>query len=196
MGTKLMLTGVRATFLVLGEPEDYQGNKRFRWSSTGLVPYESPLKARVERALRETAAEKWGKKADAYYEAIMSDPKATCWVDGKRKPDYDGFAGHFALTAHRNQDKGRPLVFTKDKQPVYKPDNTLYEGMGGKIYAGMFVNMQVEFWAQDNNNGRGLRATLLGVQAFKNGDAFGGGAAPDAGDFDEITDGADADDLS
>lgn len=195
MGQKLMLNGVRCAFLVLGEPEDYNGNGRFRWSATALVPYGSPTKKAVDDALRAVAVEKWAKKADAYLENILADAKACCWTDGKRKPDYDGFAGHFALAAHRPRDKGRPICFDRDKSPIYKPDNSLYEGKAGRLYAGMFVNMQVEIWAQDNKDGKALRASLLGIQAFKDGDAFGGGAAPNADDFGEIADGADADDL-
>ena len=195
MGQKLMLNGVRCAFLVLGEPEDYNGNKKFRWSATGLVPYDSALKKTVDDTLRAVAVEKWGKKADAYLENILSDAKACCFTDGKKKPDYDGFAGHFALAAHRPMEKGRQICFDRDKSPIYKADNSLYEGKAGRLYAGMFVNLQVEFWAQDNTNGKALRATLLGIQAFKDGDAFGGGAAPNADDFGEIADGADADDL-
>ena len=196
MAIKLMLPAVRCSFLVLGEPEDYQGNKQFRWSATALVPYDSPLRKLVEDALKTAAKEKWEKKWESIYENALADPKACCMIDGRRKPDYDGFANHFALTAHRYMDKGRPLVLDNDKSPIYKPDNGVYEGKAGRVYSGMFVNMQVEIWAQDNKNGKGLRATLLGVQRVKDGDAFGGGAAPKADDFGDVAEGADADDLS
>lgn len=196
MGQKIMLTNVRCAFLVLGEPEQYQGKGAFRWSATALVPYGSDLKKQVDAALEATAKEKWDKKAAGYLAAILPDPKGCCWQDGARKPDYDGFAGHFALSAHRYQDKGRPLVMDRDKSPIYKPDNTIYEGKGGIIYSGCYVNMQIELWAQENNNGRGLRATLLGIQKVRDGDAFGGGSAPVADDFAEVADGADADDLT
>ena len=195
MGLKLMLPEVRGSFLVLGEPEQYQGAGPFRWSSTALIPYESALLQKIRDALKETAKQKWEKKWETHYEACITDPKACCLVDGKRK-DYDGYQGHFALTAHRYQDKGRPLVMDTDKSPIYKPNNEVYEGKGGRLYSGCFINMQVEFWAQDNKTGKGLRATLLGVQRVRDGDAFGGGAAPSADDFGEIAEGADADDLS
>ena len=113
-------------------------------------------------------------------------------VDGKRK-DYDGYQGHFALTAHRYQDKGRPLVMDTDKSPIYKPNNEVYEGKGGRLYSGCFINMQVEFWAQDNKTGRAC-ARRCWVSSACDGDAFGGGAAPSADDFGEIAEGADADD--
>jgi hypothetical protein len=195
MGLKLMLSGVRCSFPVLGEPEDYQGNKQFRWSVTALVPYDSPTKKAVEEALQAAAKEKWEKKWQSAYDNCLTDPKGTCWIDGKRK-DYDGYQGHYALTAHRYKNAGRPLVMDTDKSPIYMPDNELYDGKAGRIYAGCFVNIQVEFWCQDNKNGKGLRATLLGIQRVRDGDAFGGGAAPVADDFGEITEGADAEDLS
>ena len=56
--------------------------------------------------------------------------------------------------------------------------------------------MQVEFWPQDNANGKAVRATLLGIQRKADGDAFSGGVAPDESAFEEITEGGDADDLS
>lgn len=198
MGVKIMLNGVRSAFLVLGEAERYQNkpDQKPRWSATALVPYNSSTFKQVEAAIEAAAKEKWEKKWQAYLEAIKADPKASAWTDGKRKPDYDGFAGHFALAAHRYEDKGRPLCLDKDKSPIYKPDNTLYEGKAGVLYSGCYVNMQVEIWAQDNNNGKAIRATLLGIQKFKDGDAFGGGATPQADDFGEIAEGADADDLA
>ena len=195
MSLKLMLNNVRGSFLVLGEPEQYQQQGSFRWSATGLVPYDSALKKKIEDALMATAKEKWEKKWQSIYENIMSDPKATCFVDGKKK-DYAGYQEHFALTAHRYKDKGRPLVLDSDRTPIYMANNELYDGKAGRIYSGCFVNLQCELWAQDNKAGKGLRATLLGVQRVKDGDAFGGGAAPNADDFGEIAEGADADDLT
>ena len=41
-----------------------------------------------------------------------------------------------------------------------------------------------------------MRATLLGIQRQRDGDAFSGGVAPDPDAFEEITEGGDADDLS
>ena len=181
MGIKLMLNDVRCSFLTLGDPEYYQGQKtkdtdKRRWSATALIPASSPYKAQIDKALKDAALAQWEKKWETYYENIIVDPKGCCWIDGKRK-EYDGYQGHWALTAHRPEDKGRPIVFDTDKSPIYKPNNEIYEGKAGRIYSGCFVNMQVEIWAQDNKAGKGLRATLLGIQRVRDGDAFGGGAA-------------------
>jgi hypothetical protein len=195
-----MLNNVRCSFITLGEPEYYGGQKskptdKRRWSATALIPADSPLRKQVDAMIEETAKEKWEKKWQTVMENVRADPKACCLVDGKRK-DYEGYAGHWALTAHRNEDKGRPLVFDSDKSPIYKPNNELYEGKAGRIYSGCYVNMQIEFWPQDNNNGKAVRATLLGIQRKADGDAFSGGVAPDESAFEEITEGGDADDLS
>lgn len=195
MAIKLKLSAVRCSFLTLGEPEQYQGKGPFRWSGSFLVPAADPQKAMVDKALSDAATEKWGPKAKSILNAVLPDPKGCCWIDGARK-DYDGYEGHFALSAHRYQEKGRPLVFDNDKSPIYQLDNTVYPGKEGRIYSGCFVNATVEIWAQDNKNGKGLRCTLLGIQRVKDGDAFGGGSRPDADDFDDVSEGASADDLA
>jgi hypothetical protein len=104
-------------------------------------------------------------------------------VDGARKD----MAGTFHLSAHRKENEGRPLVMDSDRSPIYKADGTLYDGKAGRLYAGCFVHMHVELWAQDNQAGKGLRATLLGVMFAGDGDSFGGGARPDADAFGEPT---------
>jgi hypothetical protein len=200
MGIKLMLSNVRCSFITLGEPEYFGGQKtkdtdKRRWSSTFLIPANSPYKKQIDEALRAVAKEQWPLKWEVHLANILPDPKGCCFVDGARK-EYEGYAGHWALSAHRTEDKGRPLVFDVDKSPIYKPNNELYEGKAGRIYSGCFVNGQVEIWAQDNKAGKALRCNFLGIQRFKDGDAFSGGTPPNADDFGEITEGADADDLS
>lgn len=200
MGNVIVLKDVRCSFLTLGEPEYFGGVKskptdKRRWSATGLVPYSSPQLKIIDALIVEVAKTKWEKKYPSILENILGDPKACFKVDGKRK-DYTGYEGHWALTSHRNEDKGRPLVLDTDKSPIYQADNNLYAGKAGRIYSGCYVNLQIEVWAQDNSSGKAIRATLLGVQRNRDGDAFAGGSAPDADAFEEITEGADSDDLT
>jgi hypothetical protein len=58
------------------------------------------------------------------------------------------------------------------------------------------VNGTVEVWAQDNKFGKGIRATLRGVQFVKDGDAFSAGTPVSEDDFDEIEAPETADDIS
>lgn len=200
MGIKVKLTNVRCSFLVLGTPEYFGGSKskpddKARWSCVFLIPKDSPMKKAIDEALIAVAKEQWPQKWQSIHANILPDPKGCCFQDGARK-EYEGYEGNWALSSHRPEDKGRPLVFDTDKSPIYKPTNELYEGKAGRIYSGCYVNGTAEIWAQDNKNGKALRCMLLGVQRSKDGDAFSGGAAPSADDFEEITDGADSDDLA
>lgn len=195
MAKIILLRDVRLSFDTLGKPEDYKGNQKFRWSATFLVPVNDPQKLMVDKTLEEVAAEKWGAKAKTHLTNILSDPKGCCWQDGARK-GYDGYEGMFALTTHRPQEKGRPIVMDNDKSPIFMPDNTVYPGKAGRLFGGCYVDAQLEIWAQDNTNGKAMRGTLLVVQRRRTGDSFGGGTTPTADAFAEIADGADADDLA
>jgi hypothetical protein len=61
--------------------------------------------------------------------------------------------------------KKRPMVLGKDKAPITEEDNI--------IYGGCYVNAVISLWPQDNQWGRRLNASLLGVQFHSDGEAFG-----------------------
>ena len=117
---------------------------------------------------------------------VHAFPKV-CYWSGDTK-EYDGYAGQMALTAKRQESKGRPLVIDKDKSPLTEAD--------GKPYAGCYVNASVEIWAQENKYGKTLRCELLGLQFAADGDAFSAGSVADEADFDDLSDSGDADDLA
>lgn len=192
---KLYLKDVRLSFDVLGKAEDYQGNGVFRRSATFLVPCDDPQKAMVDKVLIELAKEEWKDKGPFHLDNILVDPKGCCWVDGKRK-SYDGYAGNFALTAHRKEADGRPIVMDNDRSPIYQPDDSFYPGKAGRLFGGCYVDCEVKVWTQDNKNGKGMRCELLVIQRRRKGDSFGGGSVPTADAFGSIEDGADAEDLT
>jgi len=67
----------------------------------------------------------------------------------------------------------------KDKSPVVEAD--------GVIYSGCYVNAIIDLWAQDNQFGKRINATLLGVQFAYDGDAFAsGGSGVSVDDFDDL----------
>jgi hypothetical protein len=194
---EIILPESRISFEVLGVPRAYQDkpDQPRRWGSTFLIPQGSPLAAEVLKAITEVATAKWDKKAKLYLEDILADKKASCWVNGDKK-EYDGYQGMMALTAYRYEEKGRMIVLDSDASPMYKPDGSLHEGKGGRIYSGCYVKAKVDIYAQDNKQGKGIRAELKVVQRLRNGDAFGGGTPPTADGFEAVEEGADADDLS
>lgn len=191
---KLKLTNVRLSFPDLQHATQFQGKGPFNYAATVLVPTDDKQWAVVNEAIKTVASEKWGKKAAAILAEIMPDKKACCWIDGNRR-EYDGYAGNWSLAGKRKQDKGAPLVLDADKSPIFQQDRSYYPGKEGRIYAGCYVNASVEIYAQDSSDGKGIRCEILGIQFAKDGDSFGGGAAPSADDFDDVAEGADAESL-
>jgi hypothetical protein len=45
----------------------------------------------------------------------------------------------------------------------------------------------VEIWAQDNNYGKRINASLKGVQFVRDGDAFAGGGAASPDEFEDLS---------
>lgn len=212
MGLVIKLNNVRLSFPKLGEPEYYQGVKQRegdqkRWSASFHIGPEStaqfvvdkklagaPVSAKgfIDAALKKAAEDQWKDKAKGYLANILPDPKGCCWTDGARK-DMDGI---WIMASHRKESDGRPLVLDADMTPIYDKAGQVYSDKAGRVYSGMYVNAQIELWAQDNKAGRGLRSTLMIVQRFKDGDAFSGATAPVVEAFGEVADGSDAEDLS
>lgn len=98
-----------------------------------------------------------------------------CLRDGD-EVEYDGYAGHMTL---KTSTKKRPLVVNKDKSPLTEQD--------GVVYSGCYVNALVDLWAQNNQFGKRINSTLLGVQFAGDGEAFAsGGSSVSVDDFDDL----------
>ncbi len=141
----------------------------------------------MAKVIEAVAADAWKSKAPAVLKTLEGNPQKCCWYDGNCK-SYDGYEDNFVLSASRGQDKGRPVVIDADKTPLSEKD--------GKPYAGCYVNATVEVWAQDNKFGKGIRATLRGVQFVKDGDAFSAGTPVDENEFDAVAPAETEDDLA
>jgi len=197
MGHILKLDDVRLSYPKLDIPDYFKGQKQSekdkkKWTASFHIQKNSPLFKQINAAIDEVLKAKFDKKWQLVKEQIERDSKAFCWQDGKFKeyPDV------YILNANRREDQGRPQVIDQKLNPIYKQDGSLYEGMAGKLYAGMYVNAQVELWAYDKP-GPGLSCTIMVVQAFRKGDAFGGASVPDMGAFSAVADGTeDEDELS
>lgn len=180
---KIQLKNVRLAFPTLFEPKTVNGEGKPAFSASFLLDPADPQVKTLEKAIETTAKEKWGAKAEAVLKQMRAQDKL-CLHDGDLKANYDGFPGMLYVSSRSNT---RPLVIDADKSPLAESD--------GKPYAGCYVNASIELWAQDNNYGKRINAQLRGVQFFRDGDAFAGGGAADADEFDDVTDGATADDL-
>lgn len=182
---KITLKNVRLSFPDLWEATQFNGTGPFNYRAQFLIPADDPQRKIIDAAIKELAKETWKGKADAVLADILTDKKASCWIDGNRR-EYDGYEGMWALSTLRKQEKGRPTILDADRSPLTSKD--------GKPYAGCYVYAIVELWAQNNEHGKAIRCELLGVQFYKDGDSFAGGsAAADADEFEDLGAGADAD---
>lgn len=189
---KIQIRNLRLAFPELFEAKQSDDGGAPKYSAKFVVPKNHPQIAEIEKAMFATAEAKWGGKAKTIYDNLVKTGKPkvieVAFVRqeyGKDGDVYDGFEDAFYLSA---SNKVRPTVIDGDRSPLTAAD--------GKPYSGCYVNVIVEFWAQDNKYGKAIRAELKGVQFVKDGDAFGGGgSAASAEDFD-VVDGSDAGDLA
>lgn len=171
---KFNLSGVRLTFPVLFEPKQVNGQGEAKFSAAFLIPKNSPQIEAIKKAMGEAATAKWGAKAGDVLKQLMAADKL-CLHDGDAKSDYDGYAGSYFINA---SNKIRPTVVGQQREDLHAAD--------GKPYSGCYVNAIVEFWAQDNQFGKRVNASLLGVQFVKDGERLAGGGVASAEDFQPI----------
>jgi len=180
---KLKLNNVRLAFPVLFEAKTVNGEGKPAFSASFLIDPADPQVKALNAAIDQVANDKWGAKAAAILKQMRATDKVALH-DGDLKSNYDGFPGNLYVSARSTT---RPLAISNDKSPLTEQD--------GKPYAGCFVNASIELWAQDNNYGKRVNASLRGVQFLRDGDAFAGGGAASEDEFDDISAGATADDL-
>lgn len=172
---KVHLKDVRISFANIFEAKQVQGQGDAKFSAAFIFPKTHPQKAEIERSMVEAAKEKWG---EAKYMDVLKSLKASdklCVHDGDSKPDTDAYAGNLFINA---SNKVRPLVIDGNRSPLTATD--------GKPYSGCYVNAIVEVWPQDNQFGKRINASLLGVQFVRDGERLSGGGVAAADDFEPI----------
>lgn len=172
---RVKINNVRIAFPKLFKAERVGDDGDPQHSASFIIPKNHPAVKDIEKAIREVAKDKWADKADIMMKKITAENKL-CLKDGDLKAEYDGYAGNLYISAN---NKVRPFVVDRDKTQL-NPDD-------GVIYAGCFVNAVLDIWAMDNKYGKRINATLLGVQFYKDGDAFAGGAPATEADFDDLS---------
>lgn len=183
---RILLKGVRLAFPNLFEPTTVNGEGKPRYSATLILPAEHPQLEEIRRKIEAVAKDKWRDKATAMLHSLYKTGKVAL-RDGDDKAQYDGFAGNFFVTASAPEN-APPIVIDRDRSPLTQ--------RSGRPYAGCYVNVSLEFWAQDNAYGKRINCTLRGVQFYKDGDSFSAGRPASADEFDVVEDGADAEDFA
>lgn len=171
---KVNLKDVRLAFPQLFEAKTVNGEGKAAFSASFLLPHDHPSIKDLNAAIDAVAKEKWGVKAPEVLRGLRAQDKV-CLHDGNAKSEYDGYADNLFVSA---RSATRPLVIDRDKSPLVEKD--------GRPYAGCYVYASIELWAQDNQFGKRINASLKGVQFYRDGDAFAGGAPASPNDFEDL----------
>lgn len=178
--------GVRLAFPNLWEPTTVAGEGKPRYSASLIISPDHPQLAEIREAQAAVAKAKWANKAEAIVKGLDKQDKLALH-DGDTKVKYDGFQGNFFISAAA-QENAAPTVIDRDRSSL--------SPKSGRPYAGCYVNASIELWAQSNSYGERVNAQLRGIQFMKDGDSFSAGRPADADEFDEVTEGADADEFA
>lgn len=182
---KVKLNNVRLAFPALFEAKTVNGEGDPRFSAVFIIEPGSENDKALAAAVEATAKEKWAAKAPGIITELRKKDRICYAPRAKTNQSgdiYDGFEGkHFV----NSSNKARPLVIDSSKSPLTAQD--------GKPYAGCFVNATIDLWAQDNNFGKRINASLMGVQFLRDGDAFAGGGVASPDDFDDLSAGSESD---
>lgn len=154
--TAILLKNVRLSFPQIWTPKSFAAGQDPRFNANFLLDKDGQADQikKLRDAIEAVAAEKWkGKKPGGL---------KICLGDGEEK-DYDGYDGSMFVSA---STKVRPVIVDQKKNPLAEED--------GKPYAGCFVNAAISLWAQDNQWGKRINASLDAIQFVKDGEGFGG----------------------
>jgi Protein of unknown function (DUF2815) len=147
----------RLAFVHVFKPSAMKGAEP-KFSVTMLFPKKTDL-SKIKLALKHAKIDEWGPDADEWPEGLHSPVQ-----DGDAFPQYQGFAGHWAVKATSGVDF-RPAVVGPDMEEIIDPS---------KLYAGCYARASIYARAWEFGNKQGVQFILDGVQKIRDGTPFGG----------------------
>lgn len=179
----ILVKNVRLSYPSLFKPSGVPGAEP-KYNAVFLIEKDSDTAAQIEAEIQRVAEETFGKGAEAILKKQNSGDRQLL-KDGDTKLNKDGepadgYPGHYYLKA---ANKAKPKVVNRDRTELSEVD--------GKPYGGCYVNVQLDFWPQDNKFGKFVNVKLLAVQFWEDGPSFGGGSTADIDAFDVAEDGDD-----
>lgn len=129
------------------------------------------FKNELSKAIVEAANGKWGAKAMEVLGQLKAQNRLPLH-DGAEKGSTPGYAGNFYLNA---SNEIRPQVRHKNGAQLQQSD--------GVIYSGCYADVVVDIWAMDNQWGKRVNASLLGVVFDRDGEKLAGGSTASEDDF-------------
>lgn len=196
---EIIIKDVRGAFLNVFKPKQAKSGPRYG----GAFPIEpnSANHKLLVATMREVAEKKWDKKGPAILAQLIKAGDVFFKEDAAQDDEgnvYEGFEGMFTMNAGQAEDRGAPTIIDKRKDPK-TGDFPRLTSKDGRPYSGCYVNVKVDVWAQDkpaDEGGKRINAALKTIQFVRDGDAFGSAGPGTSEGFEEVTDGADADDIA
>lgn len=179
---EVMLNDVRLLYgAALFEPQrGPKGEGDLKFSGTFAFSPTHPAHALIKEAMRVVATEKWKEKAGVIFAELKAGDKL-CLHDGAAKASKEGYAGNLYVSA---SNKMAPLIIDGNRSPL--------KATSGRPYSGCYVNAVIELWAQENEWGKRINASLKGVQFLRDGERLSGGGVASADQFQAIPEAAGA----
>lgn len=174
ISARLLLNHVRLGHPKLFHPQDYKGDKKYRYSAEFPIELGSEHALGIADAIKQIAGEMYNDKAGVKIRELMADKGTTCYR--KNLKDEDGKT--MLLRCNRREADGPPIIIDGAKNPITEAS--------GKLYGGCYVNAHVELWMQGGDY-EGIRCTLLGVQFDSDGPPYGA-SQPSADAFETLED--------
>ena len=167
----VMIQSARLAFPNVFTPQrvNQDPNSQPKFSASFILPANSQQIQTIMQAMQQVAADKWQNKWEDVWKQLQAQGRIAL-RNGAEKASMDGFDESVVFFNASNTK--RPGVYDRDRLPLTEAD--------GKIYAGCYVNAVVQLWAQDNQYGKRVNASLRGIQFVDHGEAFAGGGAPAA----------------
>jgi hypothetical protein len=183
-----MLRNVRLAFPALFEPRVDADTGRKSYGCALILPIDHPQIEEINKAMDLAGQGKWADKWPATKKGLEKQDRMALH-DGDIKAKFDGYAGNLFINANSNESTP-PTVVDQSRNPLKRAS--------GKPYPGCYVNASIEFWAQKDHpkGGSRINAQLRGIQFLRDGDSFSAGRPADADEFEEVTDGAGAEDFA
>src|SRR3990167_2507339 len=146
-----------------------------KYGAAFIFGKDHPALKELSAAVIKAAKVRWVDKADDVLKQLKAADRLPVH-SGDAKAASAGYAGNYYLNAG---NLIRPLVLDSNKAPLTAAD--------GKPYSGCYVNAIIEVWAQDNQHGKRVNASLLGVQFVRDGERLAGGSVATPGKFGPLS---------
>ena len=173
------LSNVRVSHLYcfepyVGKPTPQIPNPKPVYKADFLLPPTHPDLVRVAAVVEAVGAAKQWKAAQGVQ---------LSWAQVKEQlKAQDKMCLHRGDVTAAGQPEYAGMFFVKGNN--YKPfsifdgDRSILTAKDGRPYSGCYVNAIIDIYAQDNQFGRRINATITGIQYLSKGDAFGAGPPP------------------